>query len=325
MFIYLIVFMASFISVMLFTPFFIKIGRKINLVGVDIHKPHRPIIPKTGGIVLIIGIFSSLAIYIFLEGLSLDVLALTCSSAIAWIIGLIEDLKVEINPKAKPIFLLSAGIPILLFSTYSPRPELPFIGATRLTKIYPVLAIASFPIVCNAVNSIDVLNGSISFTSIAFFTAIFIISLLHQSEFPLLVSVIMLASLTAFTIYNRYPARIFAGNSGSLLIGAVMASTAIIGRVEVAAIIALLPHIMNEMHVIFSMRGLKSAKNYDSRPIIIQDGMISANSDHKAPLTLVRILSANIKAREDNLVKSISILSFYSAFLAVLTDLAFMR
>lgn len=322
---FIVVFSVSLILTILTVPLFIRIGRKINLVGEDIHKPDRPLIPKTGGPALIISIFTSLLLYLLLEEVSVEIVVLIFSSSIAALIGLIEDFRGEINPKVKPLLLLFAGIPILVFSTFTPRPILPFIGATRLTKIYPFLVLVSYPIVCNAVNSIDVLNGSVSFTSIAFFTAILVVSLLHRLEYPLIVSVVMIGALIGFALYNKYPSKVFAGNSGSLFIGAVMASTAIIGRVEVVAIIALLPHIMNEMHVIFSMRGLKSAKQYDSRPVIIENGLITANPDKSAPITLVRMLSAKIKIGENSLVKSLTILSFYSALLAILTDILFMR
>jgi UDP-N-acetylglucosamine--dolichyl-phosphate N-acetylglucosaminephosphotransferase len=319
------VFILSLTLVILLTPLFIKIGGRLNLTGVDIHKPDKPSIPKTGGPALVIGVITGLTVYLFVQGFSTEIIALIYSSLIAALIGLIEDIRGEINPKVKPALLVVAGIPILTLSAYTPRPVLPFIGATRLTRIYPFLVLVSYPVVCNAVNSIDVLNGSISFTSIAFFTAVLIVSGIHGFEYPLTVSVIMLAALVGFTIYNKYPSRVFAGNSGSLFIGAVMVSTAIIGRIEVVAIIALLPHIMNEMHVIFSMRGLKSAKKYNSRPIIIENGLITANPDEKAPITLVRMLSAKIRAREDSLVKSISLLSFYSMMLAILTNILFMR
>lgn len=317
--------MASFILVMLLTPLFIRIGRRINLTGVDIHKPDKPVVPKTGGPALVISVITSLAIYFIIQGLSIEILALIYSSLVAASIGFIEDLRGEINPKIKPLLLVFAGIPILAMSVYNPRPVLPFIGATRLTKIYPFLILASYPVVCNAVNSIDVLNGSVSFTSIAFFTAILTVSIINGLEYPLMISLIILAVLAGFAIYNKYPSRIFAGNSGSLFIGALMASTAIIWRLEVVAIIALLPHIMNEMHVIFSMRGLKSAKKYGSRPILVEGGLISANPERNAPITLVRMLSAKIRIREDSLVRSISILSFYSAFLAILTNILLMR
>lgn len=322
---FFIVCMVSFILVLLHTPLFIRIGRKINLTGIDIHKPHKPVIPKTGGLALIVSVIASLTTYFIILDFSIEVLALICSSLIAALIGLVEDLKGEINPKIKPLMLVFAGIPILALSVYNPRPVLPFIGATRLTKIYPFLILASYPVVCNAVNSMDVLNGSVSFASIAFFTAILIVSIINRLEYPLTISFVMLAALAGFAIYNKYPSRVFVGNSGTLFIGAVMASTAIIWRIELVAIIALLPHIMNEMHVIFSMRGLKSAKQYNSRPILVEDGLITANPDKNAPLTLVRMLSAKVKVREDSLVRSISILSFYSAFLAVLTNILFMR
>lgn len=315
----------TLILVLLLTPLLIKAGRSLGLTGVDIHKPNKPSIPKTGGPALLIGVIAGLTLYLLVEGFSTELLALIYSSLIAALIGLVEDIKGEINPKVKPLLLVFAGIPILALSVYTPRPVLPFIGATRLTKIYPFLVLVSYPVVCNAVNSIDVLNGTISFASIAFFTAILVVSAIHGLEYPLIVSAIMLAALTGFAIYNKYPSRVFAGNSGSLFIGAVMVSTAIIGRVEVVAIIALLPHIMNEMHVIFSMRGLRSAKHYNSRPIIIENGLISANPDEKAPITLVRILSAKIKAREDSLAKSMFVLSLYSMMLAILTNILFMR
>lgn len=320
----IITFLASLILTILVVPLFIRVGRMINLVGEDVHKLDRPLIPKTGGPALIIGVFSGFSFYFLLEELSMEMLVLIYSSLIAAVIGLIEDFKREVDPKLKPLLLLFAGIPILLFSTYSPRPTLPFIGSTRLTRIYPVLILASYPVVCNAVNSLDVLNGSVSFTSIPFFTAILAISYIHGLEHPLIISVAMIGALTGFALYNKYPSRIFAGNSGSLFIGAVMASTAVIGRLEVAAIVALLPHIMNEMHVIFSMRGLKSAKQYNSRPIVMEGGLITANPDRSAPITLVRMLSAKIKVGEGSLVKSMSILSFYSALLAILTNTLFM-
>ncbi len=319
------VFISTLILVLLLTQLLIKAGGRLNLTGVDIHKPNKPSIPKTGGPALVIGVVTGLIIYLLVEGFSTELVALIYSSLIAALIGLVEDIRGEINPKVKPLLLVIAGIPILALSVYTPRPVLPFIGATRLTKIYPFLILVSYPVVCNAVNSIDVLNGSISFTSIAFFTAILVVSAIHGLEYPLIVSAIMLAALAGFAIYNKYPSRVFAGNSGSLFIGSVMVSTAIIGRVEVVAIVALLPHIMNEMHVIFSMRGLRSAKQYNSRPITIENGLISANPDEKAPITLVRILSAKIKTREDSLVKSMFVLSLYSMMLAILTNILFMR
>jgi len=322
---HIVMFLTSFFTTLFFTPLFIKLGFKTGLIGVDVHKDSKPRIPKTGGLVIFLGMLMGLSMYILLQNFSLEILALLVSAFLAFSIGFVEDLKGEINPKVKPLSLLVAGVPILLLQVYYPRPILPFIGTTRLTKIYPILVLASFPIVCNAVNGLDVLNGSVTYTSIAFFTAILIISLMSSNEFALTVSLCMIGVLTAFLLYNKYPSKVFAGNSGSLLIGAVMATTAIVGRLEVVAIIALLPHILNEMHIIFSLRGFKSAKYYNSRPVTVDEKGISASLDPKSPITLVRMLTARVHVREDKVVIALAILSFYSALLAVLTHIFFLR
>lgn len=316
--------LAAFIIVLTLTPILIRLGRRLGLVGADIHKPERPMIPKTGGLALMSGVSIAFALDASLGGPALEDIALISSALIAGAIGLVEDVRGELNPKLKPLLLILSAAPILLLGTYVPRPVLPFIGGTRLTRIYPLLVLASFPVVANAVNGMDVLNGSMAYTSITFFAAMSVIAWLRGSQDVLTFSAIMLASLLAFTIYNRYPSRVFAGNSGSLFTGAAMAAVAIIGRLEVAAIIALLPHIMNEMHVIFSMRGLKSAKSLEARPIEVSGGEITASADPEAPITLVRMLSAGVRLGENRIVGAITLLAAYSAVLAIITEILFM-
>lgn len=46
-----------------------------------------------------------------------------------------------------------------------------------------------------------------------------IIGVLFKIDAMIIISVAVLGSLLAFWIFNRYPARIFLGDSGSLLIG----------------------------------------------------------------------------------------------------------
>lgn len=313
----------SFLTVLILTPFFIKLGSRLSLTGTDIHKPDKPLIPKTGGLAIILGVSLGVVLSLLLGGGGPESIAFLLSALIAALIGFVEDVRGEMDPRLKPLLLVFCAAPILFLGTYIPRPHLPFIGGTRLTKIYPFLILAGFPIVSNAVNSIDVLNGSMAYTSITFFAATLAVAWLRGTFTSFTLSAIMLAALIAFTIYNKYPAKVFAGNSGSLFVGASMTAVAIIGRMEVAAIIALLPHIMNEMHVIFSMRGLRSAKKLRARPVEISGNELTASADRGAPITLVRILSAGIRLREPQVVMALTLLSAYSAFLAVLTEAFF--
>ena len=218
-----------------------------------------------------------------------------------------------------------ASLPILIFGTFTPRPIIPFLGKTRLYKVYPVMVMAAYPIVCNAVNSVDVLNGSMILSSLPFFAMSLIIFYLRGDYITFALTLIFLISLLVLFPYNKYPARVFIGNSGSLFVGAAMASIAIVGRIEIAAIIALLPQIMNEMHVIFSLGGIKSAKSFEKRPINVEGGYLTAAKDKNAPITLLRMLCANAKVDEKSAVNAMALVSMFTAALGLLTDLVFIE
>ena len=312
--------LTSFLTVIAVTPLMIRLGRRIGIVGVDVHKPSKPVIPKTGGLALILGSLIALLVHMLLNW-EFSSLIFLSTGLIAGFIGFLEDLRGEINPKLKPALLLLASIPILITGSYTPRPVIPFIGRTRLYKIYPILVALAYPVTCNAVNSVDVLNGSMIYTSIPFFAMSLIIAYLRGDVFILNMSMICISILIAMIPYNRYPARIFPGNSGSLFIGGLMASIAIIGRMEVAAIIALLPQIMNEMHVIFSIGGIRSAKEVKSRPVEFVNGFLTASRDRNAPITLVRLLSAGAKVSEKAMAYMMGMLAMFTAIFAILTDL----
>lgn len=312
--------LASFLTVIAVTPLMIKLGRRVGIVGVDVHKSSKPVIPKTGGLALILGSLIALLVHMLLNHDSLPLIFLS-TGLIAGFIGFLEDFRGEMNPKLKPTLLLLASIPILVTGSYIPRPVIPFIGRTRLYKIYPILVALAYPVTCNAVNSVDVLNGSMIYTSIPFFAMSSIIAYYRGNSFILTMSLICISILVALIPYNKYPAKIFPGNSGSLFIGGLMASTAILGRIEVAAIIALLPQIMNEMHVIFSIGGIKSAKQVKSRPVKFVDGFLTASKDRSAPITLVRLLSAGARVSEKNMAYMMGVLAAFTSVLAILTDL----
>jgi len=316
--------LTAFIVTFLTTPLVIKLGSSLGISGIDIHKPWKPLVPKTGGLAITLGAVIGLLLNFSLGGGVLaGVVSLSCLIAAA--IGFVEDFREEINPKLKPLLLVLSSLPILLAGTFVPRPVIPFLGKTRLYRVYPIMILLSYPIVCNAVNSIDVLNGSMALTSLPFFAMSMVIFYLRGNYQALILSAIFLASLLAFIPYNKYPAKVFSGNSGSLFVGAAIASMAIVGRIEIAAIIALLPQIMNEMHIIFSLGGIKSAKKFKSRPLKMENNLLTASEESDAPITLLRMLCAKAKVDERSAVYAMAIISLFTAFLGLITDLLFVE
>ncbi|MCL7385121.1 MAG: hypothetical protein LZ158_02000 [Thaumarchaeota archaeon] len=306
-------------------PFVKNLAKKTGLFGVDVHKSWRPLIPKIGGITIFIGVTVSVLITSFLFNM-LDnrVLAFIISTELAAIVGLWEDFR-ELNPVLKPVLLALVGLPIVFMGAYYPYPNLPFVGKRALTILYPILVPIAFTVVTNAVNSMDVLNGSMTFTSLVATSTIFLITLIKGNILPAYLCAGLIGSLMVFAYYNKYPAKLFPGNVGSLYVGASLISVAIIGSVEIALLVAILPQITNEFHIIYSMRGLRSAKNLSERPVFVENGMLTANPSKKAPLTLVRMLTSKCSLSESEVVKMLVIISIFSAILALITEFFFIK
>ncbi|MDT7859375.1 MAG: hypothetical protein RRA34_00700 [Candidatus Calditenuis sp.] len=296
-----------------------SLARRLNLLGRDVHKPGNVMVPKIGGL----GMAVSYSVTLMLLSPRADALTLTllASPILSAAIGLSEDFR-ELNPVLKPVLLALPGLVVIALGTYDPHPLIPFVGRARLTVVYPVLLVVAYSVVSNAVNSIDVVNGSLALFSIPIVALSIPVSLALGAPAPVLTAeASLLGSLLGFFVYNRYPARTFGGNVGSNLVSAAMVSFAVLGGFEVFLLVALLPAILNEAVVIASMGGLKSGKEVVKRPVLVIGGLIRDNPDLSAPLTIVRMLSTGGPVNESRVARDIGILSLLSSSLAVVTML----
>jgi UDP-N-acetylglucosamine--dolichyl-phosphate N-acetylglucosaminephosphotransferase len=167
---------------------------------------------------------------------------------------------------------------------------------------------------------LDVLNGAMPGTCIPVAVALLICSLILGSTDGMVLSAILTSTLAAYYVFNRYPAKVFSGDTGSLSVGTMIAAIAIIGRLEVVTIVAVIPFIMNSFHSLASIGRLFERREIRQRPTFLRnDEKIAANPDPRAPLTLTRLVIANTPMRENEIVRILSILSMFSSALAVLT------
>jgi UDP-N-acetylglucosamine--dolichyl-phosphate N-acetylglucosaminephosphotransferase len=301
-------------------PFLIKYLKKKGITGIDIHKQNKPEIPEMGGFAILAGlILASLLILFILGQYSQEILAFVCIILIAGFVGIYDDLK-GLSPGKKAVILIFAIIPLLLFEVVTPRPLLPIIGRTRLTIIYWGALLLAITVPANAVNMLDVYNGSMPITCIIASASLLICAIILDSTIGILFCLLLLGALFAFLIFNKYPAKVFSGNVGSFTVGAAIGAIAVIGRLEIAAIIALMPHIMNSFHILASVGGLKGRTQLNKRPItILPDGKLAANPDKDAPLTLTRLILARGALDEIDIVKIFAILSLFAAILAIIS------
>jgi UDP-N-acetylglucosamine--dolichyl-phosphate N-acetylglucosaminephosphotransferase len=316
------------VSMSPYLKFLVRRGMTVD----DVHKQPVSKVPSPVGPV----IFAAAAvgeIIAYLAYGSLVPLAVLGAAAVAFAVGLYDDLSV-LGGKTKPLLLLFAVVPILvalMFQSdlFEPRLFFPILGATgEHFTIYALLVVAAFPIVANAFNMMDAFNGEISGFTLLVSLALVAGVILHSLASPgfsmaRLAATLPLLSVSAgFYVFNRYPSRAFDGNSGSLMFGTMFAALAITGGVEIAAIIAILPSILNSFYILASLRGFVERRHMSSRPTYMtEDGMLHASGNPTAPSTLVSLVLLPGPLSEKELVKNILLLTSVTCLLSLLTSI----
>jgi UDP-GlcNAc:undecaprenyl-phosphate/decaprenyl-phosphate GlcNAc-1-phosphate transferase len=297
----------------------------------DYHKINKPQVPRPGGPALIAGIVGGEAILFALTG-SYAVLGLLLVTLLSGLVGVVDDYR-TLSGVAKPAILIVGGLPLIAIQYLIPNAQvfnthfyLPlFSTPTNIPLMYPLLVIIAIPVTTNTINTIDVLNGVASgFTLIALIPVAFTISLrvfLGKSDPVVLAALVpVFAATVAFYYFHRYPSKIFPGDSGSLALGGAYGAIAIIGGAEVAAVVAILPAIMNSFFFLSSVRRLVEHRQIRVRPtILLPDARVEASKDERAPVTLMRMLVADGPLSEEQIAGKIFRLVTFTSILAGIT------
>jgi UDP-N-acetylmuramyl pentapeptide phosphotransferase/UDP-N-acetylglucosamine-1-phosphate transferase len=207
---------------------------------------------------------------------------------------------------------------------YDPHLTFPLLGTTgEHFIIYRVLAVIAFPVVANAFNMMDSFNGELSWfallTAIALTFGV-VLHAVYAAGFSLArvaATLPLIAVAAGFLVYNRFPSKAFDGDSGSLLLGTLFAGLAIMDGVEVAAIIAIVPAILNSFYTLSSVRGFVERRRMEARPTFIgEDGRLYASPDRSAPNTLVRLILLGGPRKENELVRDVTMLTAIACLLS---------
>jgi UDP-N-acetylglucosamine--dolichyl-phosphate N-acetylglucosaminephosphotransferase len=125
--------------------------------------------------------------------------------------------------------------------------------------------------------------------------------------------------LLAFYYYNRYPSKVFSGDVGSLSIGASLGAIAIIGRIEVVAVVAFFPQIMNAFYGLATIGKLYERREVVRPVTVLEDGRVAASDDPRAPITLARLVLSRGPLYEKEAARILIIFSALAGLLAILT------
>jgi UDP-GlcNAc:undecaprenyl-phosphate GlcNAc-1-phosphate transferase len=210
------------VSVLIF-PILIKYSQKKNIQDVPGYRRiHTRITPSIGGVAIFLGFLTSTIIWIELITWG-DLKIIVGILFISFLLGLCDDL-VHIKPVVKIVGQALAGslafflLNIRITSSYGlfGNSHLPYFVSYFLTVFSIIIIINSF----NLIDGIDGLAGSFSAICLAFYgTWFFLINDLNYS----ILCFALMGSIAAFLIFNWEPSKIFMGDTGTLLIGAMLA------------------------------------------------------------------------------------------------------
>jgi UDP-N-acetylglucosamine--dolichyl-phosphate N-acetylglucosaminephosphotransferase len=128
----------------------------------------------------------------------------------------------------------------------------------------------------------------------------------------------LVAVSAAFLIFNRFPSKAFDGDSGALMFGAMFAGLSVTGGVEMAAMIAVVPGILNSFYTLSSVRGFVERRMMGSRPTYVgDDGKMHASAEKDAPNTLVKLVLLGGPLAENELVTDIVLLTGVACALSI--------
>ncbi|HUK51138.1 MAG TPA: hypothetical protein VLV18_08880 [Terriglobales bacterium] len=313
-------FIATLVATFATIPIVARFMRRHGIVGKDVHKLSSPEIPEMCGVAVVVGLALGQIVFVVIFPSAVRMVAAFVGTfVIAGAIGVFDDIH-PLSGKAKPALTALACLPIILLKTYSPLPAIPFVGEVSMTTIYIVMIPIALAVTSNAVNMMDVMNGAMPGTAaIISATATLILIASGQLEIAAMAAA-LLAAMLALYYFNRFPAKVFSGDTGSLTIGAALGALAIMGKIEAAMIVALMPQIMNSFYGLVSVRGLRERREIRQRPTkLLDNGLLEASSETGAPVTLARLILAEGPLSEKQVVSGMLFLTAISAALALVT------
>ena len=213
----------AFIVTLLSIPIIIEIAKSKKLFDEpDERKLHTEIIPALGGIGIFAGFIVSLLMCVPDYAKDLGYIKYFAASAIViFFVGLKDDI-VELPAGKKFIGqLIAAGIVMQFGNIYISNMH-GFFGVTEISKVASIfLTLFAFIVITNAFNLIDGVDGLAGSLGIITTLVFGIYFYWAQEMLFAIMATATCGALIAFLIYNYAPAKIFMGDTGSLLLGLI--------------------------------------------------------------------------------------------------------
>lgn len=222
------------------TPVVKSFAQKVGAIDVprDGRRVHDHPIPRLGGLAMFLGFILSVVIF---ADITKQIQGVLLGSVVVVIVGVIDDIV-----PLKAWIKLAAQIFAALIAVFH-GVEINFLSNPNFLSgdMYLSLGVLSVPLtviwivaITNSVNLIDGLDGlAVGVSGISSATMLVIALLVAEGNVAIILAALAGACI-GFMPYNINPAKIFAGDTGALLLGYVLATMSIVGLFKFYAIIS---------------------------------------------------------------------------------------
>lgn len=214
-------FLTAFLLTYLIIPSIINIAKKKRLTDEpDERRSHNSSIPTLGGIGIFAGVLFSIVLWTPFNVFG-DLQYILCAFIMIFLIGAKDDI-IPLTPYKKmlglilaaSILVFKANIRITSFYGIFYIEELPYLWSV-LISLFTILVIVN---AFNLIDGINALGASLGILIAATYGAWFYLA---DQVVLSIISFALVGSLIAFLKFNLTPAKIFMGDTGSLLIGMI--------------------------------------------------------------------------------------------------------
>jgi UDP-GlcNAc:undecaprenyl-phosphate GlcNAc-1-phosphate transferase len=211
-----------------------------RLLGVvdqpDARRLNKRPIPRLGGLAIFLGILVPSLAFLDLSG---EMRGILLGAAVACVVGAVDDFR-GLDPLPKLAGQVAAAAIPCAFGVWVDHFTFPFLGAVDLPAwVGMPLTVVWIVAVMNMVNFLDGMDGLASgVCAIAGLTFATLALSLGKIDAAVL-SAIVAGACIGFLRHNFFPARIFMGDSGALVLGFTLATVSVAGLLKTASTVVL--------------------------------------------------------------------------------------
>ena len=229
--------LTAFAVVVALTP---AVGGMARLLGAVDRPSERRLnvreIPRLGGLAIFLGVLVPSLAFLDLSG---EMRGILLGAAVACVVGAVDDIR-GLLPVQKLVGQVGASAIPTAFGVWIDHFTFPFLGAVDLPSWVGVpLTVVWIVAVMNMVNFLDGFDGLASGVCAISGLTFSVLALSLGKVDAAVVSAIVAGACIGFLRHNFFPARIFMGDSGALVLGFTLATVSVSGLLKTASTVVL--------------------------------------------------------------------------------------